>query len=222
MTTTTERPAQRRDSRRGAGPGLHRRHRRRTRHRRLSPRRPLRRGRQPMPAHGFPARPRHSQQRHSHLPTGITPDSTSPAAVHSTHSPTIVRAFPVTVTDGRVWVDPSPPEADPVERLSRRLEDGMEHNHPAGDREVRPRPQLLPCRLPDPVDYRRQVRDYLLGPRLGTGPDDDDLLGQHPPSPLPEDRPLALYQGIRQVARRVLREASPVPGRSSAHRRDPP
>ena len=39
-----------------------------------------------------------------------------------------VRAFPVSVMDGEVWVDPSPPEQDPVPRWSRRLEDGMEHN----------------------------------------------------------------------------------------------
>ena len=39
-----------------------------------------------------------------------------------------VRSFPVTVVDGEVWVDPSPPESDPIPRWSRRLEDGMEHN----------------------------------------------------------------------------------------------
>ena len=38
-----------------------------------------------------------------------------------------VRAFPVTVSDGQVWVDPNPPEPDPVERWSHRLQDGMEH-----------------------------------------------------------------------------------------------
>ena len=39
-----------------------------------------------------------------------------------------VRSFPVTVSDGEVWVDPAPPEADPVRRWSHRLEDGLEHN----------------------------------------------------------------------------------------------
>lgn len=39
-----------------------------------------------------------------------------------------VRSFPVTVTDGEVWVDPSPPESDPVVRWSGRLNDGLEHN----------------------------------------------------------------------------------------------
>ncbi len=39
-----------------------------------------------------------------------------------------VRSFPVSVADGAVWVNPNPPEPDPVERWSRRLEDGLEHN----------------------------------------------------------------------------------------------
>ena len=39
-----------------------------------------------------------------------------------------VRSFPVSVLDGEVWVDPAPPEADPVQRWSYRMEDGLEHN----------------------------------------------------------------------------------------------
>ena len=39
-----------------------------------------------------------------------------------------VRSFPVSVLDGDVWVDPAPPEADPVQRWTHRLEDGLEHN----------------------------------------------------------------------------------------------
>ena len=39
-----------------------------------------------------------------------------------------VRSFPVSVEDGEVWVDPSPPEPDPIQRWSHRLEDGLEHN----------------------------------------------------------------------------------------------
>ena len=39
-----------------------------------------------------------------------------------------VRTFPVTVTDGEVWVNPSPPEPDPIPRWSSRLDDSLEHN----------------------------------------------------------------------------------------------
>ena len=111
-----------------------------------------------------------------------------------------VRAFPVTVTDGQVWVDPSPPEADPVERWSRRLEDGMEHNI-----------RLVIAKSvlglsASPADYRTPLT---IGARFGTTYSDRgwgqaltmmtcsaNMLG----SLYAEDRPLALYQGIRQVA----------------------
>ena len=111
-----------------------------------------------------------------------------------------VRAFPVTVTDGQVWVDPSPPEADPVERWSRRLEDGMEHNI-----------RLVIAKSvlglsASPVDYRTPLT---IGASFGTTYSDRgwgqaltmmtcsaNMLG----SLYAEDRPLALYQGIRQVA----------------------
>ena len=111
-----------------------------------------------------------------------------------------VRAFPVTVTDGRVWVDPSPPEADPVERWSRRLEDGMEHNI-----------RLVIAKSvlglsSSPADYRTPLT---IGARFGTTYSDRGW-GQALtmmtcsanilPRLYPEDRPLALYQGIRQVA----------------------
>ena len=133
-----------------------------------------------------------------------------------------VRAFPVTVSDGRVWVDPSPSEADPVERWSRRLEDGMEHNIRLVIAKSILGLNSSLRRLPDAVDHRRQVRDHLLGSRLGTSPDDDDLLGQHPPSSLPR-RPLARpLPGHQTGSRRVRRKTSPLPGRSAADGRDPP
>ena len=111
-----------------------------------------------------------------------------------------VRAFPVTVADGRVWVDPSPPEADPVERWSHRLEDGMEHNI-----------RLVIAKSvlglsSSPADYRTPLT---IGAKFGTTYSDRGW-GQALtmmtcsanilPRLYPEDRPLALYQGIRQVA----------------------
>ena len=111
-----------------------------------------------------------------------------------------VRAFPVSVADGRVWVDPSPPETDPVERWSRRLEDGMEHNI-----------RLVIAKSvlglsSSPADYRTPLT---IGARFGTTYSDRGW-GQALtmmtcsanilPRLYPDDRPLALYQGIRQVA----------------------
>ena len=111
-----------------------------------------------------------------------------------------VKAFPVTVADGRVWVDPSPPEADPVARWSRRLEDGMEHNI-----------RLVIAKSvlglnSSAADYRTPLTigakfgtTYLesgWGPALTMMTCSANML----PHLQAEDRPLALYQGIRQVA----------------------
>ena len=111
-----------------------------------------------------------------------------------------VRAFPVTVSGGRVWVDPSPPKADPVERWSRRLEDGMEHNI-----------RLVIAKSvlglnSSPAGY---CTPLTIGARFGTTYSDSGwgaamtmmtCSANILPHLYPEDRPLALYQGIRQVA----------------------
>ena len=111
-----------------------------------------------------------------------------------------VRAFPVSVIDGEVWVDPSPPELDPVSRWSARLEDGMEHNI-----------RLVVAKSvlglnSSPADYRVPLT---IGARFGTTYSDRgwgqalsmmtcaaNILGHLDPA----DRPLALYQGLRHVA----------------------
>jgi nitrite reductase/ring-hydroxylating ferredoxin subunit len=38
-----------------------------------------------------------------------------------------VRAFPVSIVDGEIWVNPSPPPRDPVQHWSTRLREGLEH-----------------------------------------------------------------------------------------------
>ncbi len=111
-----------------------------------------------------------------------------------------VRSFPVTVSDGEVWVDPSPPESDPIPRWSRRLEDGMEHNI----RLVIAK-SVLGLNSAD-ADYRVPLT---IGAEFGTTYSDQgwgqamsmmtcsaNMLGHL----YPDDRSLALYQGIRHVA----------------------
>ena len=111
-----------------------------------------------------------------------------------------VGSFPVTVSGGRVWVDPGPPQPDPIERWSSRLEDGMEHNI-----------RLVIAKSvlglsSSPADYRAPLT---IGARFGTTYSDrgwGQALTMMTCSAnilsllYPEDRPLALYQGIRQVA----------------------
>ena len=111
-----------------------------------------------------------------------------------------VRSFPVSVVEGEVWVDPSPPEADPIPRWSRRLEDGMEHNI----RLVIAK-SVLGLNSAD-ADYRVPLT---IGTEFGTTYSDQgwgqamsmmtcsaNMLGYL----YSDDRSLALYQGIRHVA----------------------
>ena len=112
-----------------------------------------------------------------------------------------VRAFPTSVVDGQVWVDPSPTEPDPVRRWSARLEDGLEHNirlviakSVLGLESAR-------------ADYRVPLG---IGARFGTTYSSEGW-GQAMsiltctanilPQLAAEDRPRALYQGLMHVSR---------------------
>ena len=111
-----------------------------------------------------------------------------------------VRSFPVSVVDGVVWVDPQPPEQDPVERWSKRLEEGMEDNI----RLVIAK-SVLGLNSSN-ADYRTSLT---IGAIFGTTYSDE---GWGPALSMmtctanflhhlgPDDRPRALYQGLRQVA----------------------
>ena len=111
-----------------------------------------------------------------------------------------MRSFPVTVSGGDVWVDPAPPEADPVQRWSHRLEDGLEHNI----RLVIAK-SVLGLNSSD-ADHRVPLT---IGAMFGTTYSDQGWgqamtmltcaanISKHLDE---EDRPRALYQGLRQVA----------------------
>ena len=111
-----------------------------------------------------------------------------------------VRSFPVSVVEGEVWVDPIPPEPDPIPRWSRRLEDGMEHNI----RLVIAK-SVLGLNSAS-ADYRVPLT---IGAKFGTTYSDSgwgQALSMMTCSAnmldylYSEDRTLALYQGIRHVA----------------------
>ena len=111
-----------------------------------------------------------------------------------------VRSFPVSVVDGEVWVDPSPPESDPVPRWSRRLEDGMEHNI----RLVVAKSVLglnsasADYRVPLTIgaEFGTTYSDSGWGQALSMMTCSANMLDYLSPG----DRSLALYQGIRHVA----------------------
>ena len=111
-----------------------------------------------------------------------------------------VRSFPVSVVDGEVWVDPSPPEPDPVQRWSSRLEDALEDNI---------RLVLVKSVLgldSAGADYRAPLR---IGSLFGTRYSDE---GWEPamsiltcaaniqPHVAKEDGLRAIYQGLRHVS----------------------
>ena len=111
-----------------------------------------------------------------------------------------VRSFPVNIVDNEVFVDPNPPEQNAVERWSKRLQEGMEDNI----RLVIAK-SVLGLNSSD-ADYRTPLT---IGAIFGTTYSDD---GWGPALSMltctanflhrldREDRPLALYQGLRQVS----------------------
>ncbi len=111
-----------------------------------------------------------------------------------------VRAFPASVEDGRVWVDTNRPEADPVERWSHRLEDGMEHNirlviaKSVLGLSASPADYRAPLTIA--ADFGTTYSDSGWGQALSMMTCSANMLEYL----YEDDRPLALYQGIRHVA----------------------
>ena len=111
-----------------------------------------------------------------------------------------VRSFPVSIVDNTLYVDPNPSERDPVERWSKRLQEGMEDNI-----------RLVIAKSvlglsSSPADYRKPLT---IGATFGTTYSNE---GWGPALSMltctanflhllhPDDQPRALYQGLRQVA----------------------
>ena len=112
-----------------------------------------------------------------------------------------VRSFPVTVIDGAVWIDPEPAHRDEGAHWGRRLEDGLEHNI----RLVIAK-SVLGLQTAG-GDYREPLR---IGARFGTTYSASGwgaamsmltCTANILPKLHDEDRPRALYQGLRHVAR---------------------
>ena len=118
-----------------------------------------------------------------------------------------VRSFPVSVADGNVWIDPEPAPRDDAAHWRRRLGDGMEHNI-----------RLVIAKAVLGLqaakgDYREPLRT---GTRFGTtysasgwGAAMSMLTCTANILPLlhEDDRPRALYQGLRHVSRECAGKA---------------
>ncbi len=118
-----------------------------------------------------------------------------------------VRGFPVEVIDGEVWIDPDPAPRDEGQHWRRRLEDGLEHNI----RLVIAKSVLgLQAAA---TDYREPLG---IGARFGTtysanGWEAAMSILTCTANILPhlhdDDRPRAIYQGLRHVARECAGKA---------------
>ena len=111
-----------------------------------------------------------------------------------------VRTFPVQVVDGEVWVDPSPPTRDEVKHWSHRLQEGLEHNIRLVNAKA-----MLGLQAAE-ADYRIPLR---IGAGFGTTYSAEGwgaamsiltCTANILPHLAEEDRPRALYHGLRQVS----------------------
>ncbi len=118
-----------------------------------------------------------------------------------------VRSFPVSVVDGEVWIDPEPPARDESKHWQRRLEDGLEHNI----RLVIAK-SVLGLQATG-AGYREPLAT---GARFGTTYSADGwgaamsiltCTANILPQLHDDDRPRALYQGLRHVARECAGKA---------------
>ena len=128
-----------------------------------------------------------------------------------------VRAFPVKVVDGEVWVNPEPPPRDEGQHWQGRLADGLEHNlrlviakavigldAAAGD-------------YRDPLRIGAQFGSAYSAAGWGAAMSILTCTANILPWLHEEDRPRALYQGLRHVARECAGKAprftvDPLPG----------
>ena len=112
-----------------------------------------------------------------------------------------VRTFPVTVIDGEVWVDPSPPARDEVEHWSGRMRDGMEHNirliiaKAALGFQAAGADYRVPLEIG--ADFGATYSAAGWGAAMSMLTCTANMLGHL----AEEDRPKALYQGLFQVSR---------------------
>ena len=115
-----------------------------------------------------------------------------------------VRPFPVSVVNDEVWINPSPAEPDPVARWSARLEDGLEDNI-----------RLVIAK--SMLGLHASGTDYTVPLKIGAlfgATYSDEGWGQAMsiltctanilPRLSEEDRPRALYHGLRHVSRECV------------------
>ncbi len=118
-----------------------------------------------------------------------------------------VRSFPVSVVGGEVWIDPEPPQRDEALHWKRRLEDGLEHNIRLVIAKSVLGLQAGGSGYREPLEVGARFGTTYSANGWGAAMSILTCTGNILPKLHDDDRPRALYQGLRHVARECAGKA---------------
>ena len=118
-----------------------------------------------------------------------------------------VRGFPVEIIDGEVWVDPEPAPRDEEQHWRRRLEDGLEHNIRLVIAKSVLGMQAAGAGYGKPVRIGTEFGTTYSANGWGAAMSILTCTANILPLLHEDDRPRALYQGLRHVARECAGKA---------------
>ena len=118
-----------------------------------------------------------------------------------------VRSFPVSVVDGEVWIDPEPPARDEGKHWQRRLEDGLEHNIRLVIAKSVLGLQATGAGYREPLATGAGFGTTYSADGWGAAMSILTCTANILPQLDDDDRPRALYQGLRHVARECAGKA---------------
>ena len=122
-----------------------------------------------------------------------------------------VRSFPVSVVDGEVWIDPEPPQRDESRHWKRRLEDGLEHNIRLVIAKSVLGLQAAGAGYREPLETGARFGTTYSANGWGAAMSILTCTANILPKLHEDDRPRALYQGLRHVARECAGKAPRFP-----------
>ena len=118
-----------------------------------------------------------------------------------------VRSFPVSVVDGEVWIDPEPTVRDESRHWKRRLEDGLEHNIRLVVAKGVLGLQASGSGYREPLEIGARFGTTYSASGWGAAMSILTCTANILPKLHEDDRPRALYQGLRHVARECAGKA---------------
>ena len=118
-----------------------------------------------------------------------------------------VRSFPVSVADGEVWIDPEPAARDEGKHWRRRMEDGLEHNIRLVIAKSVLGLQASGAGYREPLGIGARFGTTYSANGWGAAMSILTCTANILPQLHEDDRPRALYQGLRHVARECAGKA---------------